>query len=329
MHKVGRRSFLAGAAALAGGTLGGSLDSAFAQGTWPTRPVRFIVPLAPGGGLDFIARIGSDIASRGLGQQVVVENRTGAGGTIGIEAVVKSPPDGYTVLIINDNVVSAPYVMQLPGEYLKDLMPVVMLGIQPQVFAVHPSLGVNSMEELIKFAKANPGQGCATSGIGTNQHVLLGWFMQETGVNFTHVPYRGAGQAIGDFIAGHVKVACLGPTAVLPQAAGGKVKVVAQSGAKRSPAMPDIPTLVELGVKDVVIESWYAAFVPTGTPAEAIKRLNEELGKAMADKDARERLLKTATEPVGGTPEQLAKQAREDADKYAKLVKALNITVKQ
>jgi tripartite-type tricarboxylate transporter receptor subunit TctC len=328
MPRIGRRTFLAGAAALAGGAYGQSSGSAFAQASWPTKPVRFIAPLAAGGGLDFITRLAADIVTKEIGQQVVVENRTGAGGTIGIEAVIQSAPDGYTILATNDNLASAPHVQKLPKDYTKDVDPICLWGLQPQVFAVHPSLGINTLDELLKYAKENPGQGCATSGVGSNQHVLLAWFMQVTGANFTHVPYRGAGQAIGDLVGGQVKIACLGPTSIMPHYKAGRLRVLAQSGAKRIQPLPDFPTLGELGVKDVVLESWYAAFAPAGTPRPIVDKLNAAMNKAMADKTVRERLFQGATEPVGGTPEDLQKLFLNDAAKYARLVKELNITAK-
>ena len=216
MDGIGRRQFVKGA-----GALGAALFAphvARAQ-DWPNRPVRFIVPLAAGGGLDFIARLAGEYVSRGLGQQVFIENRTGAGGTIGIDAAIKAPPDGYSFLLTNDNVASAPHVLKLNVDFLKDLMPVSLLGRQPQVFAVHPSFEVNSMAELVAAVKKAPGMGCATSGVGSNQHVLMEWFSKAADIKLDHVPYRGAGQAINDLIAGHVKIGCLGPTATLPQAA--------------------------------------------------------------------------------------------------------------
>src|SRR5262249_35142740 len=182
-----------------------------------TRPVRFIVPLAAGGGLDFVARVVGERISRELGQQVVVENRTGAGGTIGIDTAIKSLPDGYSVLITNHNNSSAPHVMRLNVDFLKALLPICMLGRQPQGLAVHPSIGaVNSVADLVAFAKEKSGLGCATSGVGSNQHVLLEWFAKRAGIKLDHVPYRGAGQAINDLVAGHVKIGFLGPTALIP-----------------------------------------------------------------------------------------------------------------
>ena len=336
MSKIGRRQFIRMAASttLAVGGLVGSTgrrrvaraQNTAAESGWPNRPVRFIVPLAAGGGLDFVARVVGEHMSRELGQQVVVENRTGAGGTIGIDTAIKSPPDGYSVLITNDNVASSPHVLGLNVDFLQDLVPVATLGRQPQALAVHPSLTtVNSVADLIALVKQRPGMGCATSGVGSNQHVLLAWFAREAQIKLDHVPYRGAGQAINDVLAGHVQVAFLGPTALLPQYQAGKVRLLAQSGAARSRSLPDVPTLEEAGFRGITLESWYAAFVPVGTPPTVIARLNAAMNKALTDAGTREHFTKSATEAVGGTPEDLARLARGDFEKYARLVRELNI----
>ena len=337
MDGIGRRAFIETAAiggiAAAAGMVGSLLDvrPVFAQApstadsAWPNRPVRFIVPLAPGGGLDFMARVAADYLSRSLGQQVVIENRTGAGGTIGIETAAKSPPDGYAVLVTNDNIVSAPHILKINMDYAKDLVPVIRLARQPMALAVHPTLGVSSVAELIHVVKEQPGQGCATSGAGSNQHVLLEWFAQMSGVKLDHVPYRGAGQAINDLVAGHVKIAFLGPTALIPHYRAGGLRLLAQSGEARSPSLPEVPTLQEAGFPGLVLESWYGVFLPAGTPPAIVARLNAELGKALADPGTRESLLKTATEPIGGSADEFARVVRADSEKYARLAKELNV----
>jgi tripartite-type tricarboxylate transporter receptor subunit TctC len=323
MKGIGRRRFAIGA--LASGAAVCAPHLARAQ-DWPARPVRFIVHLAAGGGLDFVARIVGDHVSRGVGQQVFIENRTGgAGGTIGIDAGIKSAPDGYNFLVCNDNVASSPHVLRLNVDFLKDLLPVSLLGRQPQVLAVHPSLEVKSVAELVAAAKKLQSLGCATSGVGSNQHVLMEWFAKAADIKLEHVPYRGAGQAINDLLAGHVKLAILGPTAPLPHAIAGTIRLLAQSGEARSPSMPDLPTLQEAGYPGVSLESWFAVFAPLGTPSAVITRLNAECEKALADKTTRDALFKAATEPVGGTPERLATLARADAEKYARIVRDVNI----
>jgi tripartite-type tricarboxylate transporter receptor subunit TctC len=283
MHVIARRSFLRGAALASVAILGRRAARAQAEDAWPNRPVRVIVPLAPGGGIDFIARTVGEYVSRQIGQQVVVENRTGAGGTLGMDAAMKSPPDGYTVLVTNDNAASAPHILGLPYDYTQELVPVINLAWQPQVLAVHPSLGVNSVAELIAHVKANPGLGYASSGVGSNQHILGEWFKRESGLKLDHVPYRGAGQAINDLIAGHVKIALLGPTALVPHYKADKLRLLAQSSVKRAKVLPEVPTLEEAGFKGLVLEAWYAAFAPKGTPPAIIARLNAEMGKALAD----------------------------------------------
>jgi tripartite-type tricarboxylate transporter receptor subunit TctC len=322
MSGIRRRTFVKGA--LASGAALFAPHVSRAQ-DWPNRPIRFIVPLAAGGGLDFIARLAGEYVSRSLGQQIFIENRTGGGSTIGIDAAIKSPPDGYTFLLTNDNVASAPHVLKLNVDFLKDLIPISLLGRQPQVLAVHPSFEVNSVAEMVAAVKKAPGMGCATSGVGSNQHVLMEWFAKTAEIRLDHVPYRGAGQAINDLVAGHVKVAFLGPTATLPQAAAQKIKLLAQTGAARSPSMPDLPTLIELGYKGIAIEGWYGAFAPLGTPGAIITRLNAEFDKAMRDQGARDALAKTATDAVIGPPEILAALAREDSAKYARIVREVNI----
>src|SRR5947208_189985 len=325
---IGRRGFVKGVGlALAAAPLGvfaPHVARAQSDG-WPNRPVRFVVPLAAGGGLDFVARLVAEHVSRSLGQQIFIENKTGAGGTIVIDTAIKSAPDGYTCLLTKDNVASAPHVLRLNIDYLKDLLPVSLLGRQPQALAVHPSFEVNSVAELVAAVKKVPSMSCATSGVGSNQHVLMEWFAKEADIRLEHVPYRGAGQAINDLLAGHVKVAFLGPTATLPHANAKSITLLAQSGDARSPSMPDLPTLQETGYRGVSLESWFAVFAPLGTPPAIVARLNAECDKALADQATREALFKAATEPVGGSTERLATLARTDAEKYARIVRDVNI----
>jgi len=320
--KLPRRRFLhlaAGAAAL-------PVVSRVARAqAYPTRSVRLIVNLAPGGGLDFMSRIIGEYLSRALGQQIVIENKPGAGGMVGVETVAKSPPDGYTLLSTTDVVTSAPYVMSFNVDYVKDIVPVIELIHFPQVLAVHPSLGVKSVAELIAAAKQKPGMGYATSGAGTQQHFIGEWFAQIAGIRLEHVPYRGAGQAINDLIAGHVQIASLGPTAVIPHHKTGTVRILAQSAEARSPSLPDVPTFEEAGVKGLVLDVWQGILAPPGTPATIVTRLNSEMNKALLDRAVRERLLEAAQEPVGGPPDHLAKVMQQDAAKYARLARELKI----
>jgi tripartite-type tricarboxylate transporter receptor subunit TctC len=321
---VVRRRFVQGAAAAAALPV---LSPAARAQTYPTRPIRFIVPLAPGGGLDFVARLFGEYLSRNIGQQIYIENKLGAGGMIGIETAAKSPPDGYSILVTNDNVASAPHVLRVNTDYVKDLLPVVQLSQQTLVLAVHSSFEVKTVAELVAAAKAKPGMGFATSGVGSNQHILGEWFAKEAGIQLDHVPYRGAGQAVNDFIAGHILVGVLGPTALIPHFKTGTLRCLAQSSSKRAESLPDVPTFEEAGFKGMVLDAWYGAFAPPGTPEAVIARLNAEMNKAAADRATRDSLLQTATEPVGGTPEQFAAVVREDGAKYARLAKELGIRV--
>jgi tripartite-type tricarboxylate transporter receptor subunit TctC len=293
--------------------------------TYPTRPVRFIVPLAAGGGNDFVARLTADYLSRSLGQQFIVENKVGAGGLLGIETVARSAPDGYTVLVTADAVVSTPHIVTFNVDYVRTLLPVSHLVRSPQTISVHPSLGVSTLAELIDLAKRQPGIGYATSGAGTNQNFLGEWFAQAAGIKLDHIPYRGAGQAINDLIAGHVAMAVLGPAAVIPHHRAGTIRIIAQSSAARSTTLPDVPTMEEAGVKGVVLETWLAAFAPEKTPAAIIARLSGEMHKAMLDASVAEKLAPTAYEPVGGSAEELAVLVRDDSAKYARLAKELSI----
>ena len=327
MQRIGRRTFIKNTAAFATALSGGVLGVPFARAQeagWPAKPIHFIVPLAPGGAIDFIARAVGEVMQRADGHQIVVENRTGAGGTIGMDAAMKSAPDGYTVLITNDNAASAPHIMNLSYDYTKQLLPVCYLGRQSQFLAVHSSLGINSVKDLVAYVKANPGLGYASSGVGTNQHVAGEWLAKEAGIKIEHVPYRGAGQAINDLIAAHVKTAFLGPTALFPHYKAGTIKLLAHTGSKRSPILPEIPTLEESGYK-VVLDAWYAAFVPPGTPAEIVSKLNEKMNRSLKDPKLLETFKAGAVEPIGGSPEEIGRIAQEDSVKYARLVKELSI----
>lgn len=317
-----RREFLS----LAGAALAAPaiVRPSWAQ-SYPTRPVRVVVMLAAGGGTDFLARLTGEFVSRAVGQQVVVENRTGAGGTIGIETVAKSPADGYTVLFSNDNIASAPQILKVNGDYQKDLAPVIFIARQPLVWAVHASLNINTLQEFIAAMKKSPGKGYATSGVGSNQHFLGEWFLKEAGLKLDHVPYRGAGQAVNDLIAAHVPIACLGPTAMMPHFENKTVRFLAQSSETRSPSLPNIPTFQEAGFKGLVLDQWFGVFVPAGTPPDIIARLNAEFAKSLTDPKIRESMLKAANEPIGGSPQRFADLVRGDSAKYARLAKELGI----
>jgi tripartite-type tricarboxylate transporter receptor subunit TctC len=291
---------------------------------WPNRSIRFIVPYPAGGSTDVGARVIGDYLSRALGQQIVVENRTGGSGNIGFEAGARSAPDGYTVLIAPDQVASAPHVFKVSFDPLKDLLPVIQLSRQPVVLAVHPKLGVNSVAELVALAKQRPGLSYATSGIGSQQHMTAEWFAQIAGIKLDHVPYRGGAQAINDLVAGHVMIGSLGSTPLIPHYKAGTLRLIAQTTAARSPSLPDVPTYEQAGIK-LTLDQWLGAFVPAGTPLAIVARLNSEMNKALAEAAVRDSFLQSAQEPVGGSAEQFLRLVREDFAKYERLARDLNI----
>jgi tripartite-type tricarboxylate transporter receptor subunit TctC len=302
----------------------GSMPAAQAQ-DWPGRgPIRFVVPYPPGGSTDVGARVIAEHVSKAIGQQIVVENKSGGSGNIGFEYGAKSAPDGYTVLIAPDQVTSAPHVFKVSFDPLKDLIPVIQLSRQPVVLAVHPNLGVSTLAELIAHVKQKPGLSYATSGVGSQQHMVAEWFAREAGVKIEHVPYRGGGQAINDLIAGHLQLASLGSTPLIPHYKAGKLRLLAQSTADRSPSLPDVPTYRQAGI-NLALDQWLGAYVPAGTPPAIVARLNAEMNKALAIPAVREMFMQSAQEPIGGTADAFAKLTREDFSKYERLSKELNI----
>jgi tripartite-type tricarboxylate transporter receptor subunit TctC len=295
--------------------------------SWPSKPIRLVVPYPPGGSTDVTARTLAERVSSALGQPVLVENRAGAGGNIGIESVAKSDADGYTVLVAPDFIASAPHVYKLNYDPMKQLVPVIQLTSQPVVLAVHPSLGVQSVAELVALAKQKPGLAYATSGAGSQQHMAAEWFAKLAGIQLTHIPYKGGGQAIADFVGGQVPIASLGSTPVIPHHKAGKVKILAQTTKSRAPSLPEVPTYEEAGFKGLVIDQWLGIFVPAGTDAQIVRRLATEFDKALAEPMVRERLAKAALETVGGSTEDFARLVRSNFDMYRKLVADLKIRV--
>jgi tripartite-type tricarboxylate transporter receptor subunit TctC len=242
-----------------------------------------------------------------------------------MDLAMKSEPDGYTILITNDNAASTPHILKLTYDYTKVLVPIIDLAHQPLVLAVHPALGVNSVAEFVDYVKKNPGLGFASSGVGSNQHVLGLWFAKEAGIELEHVPYRGASPAPGDFLGGHVLAAFLGPTALINQHRAGAIKILAQSSAHRVQTLPDVPTLVESGYKDLVLDIWNGAFAPPGTLTELIRTINAAFAKALDDNALRDGLIRGSMEPAGGAPELLGELARADSAKYERLIRELGI----
>jgi len=294
--------------------------------SWPAKPIRWIVPYPPGGSTDIATRPIADRVGQGLGgHSAIVENRAGAGGNIGIEAASKAAPDGYTLLVAPDAIASNPHLYKIAWDPFRDFVPVIQLSRQPVILAVHPSLGVASVAEFVALAKAKPGIPYATSGAGSQQHMAAEWFAKVAGIQLTHVPYRGGGQAIADLVGGQIQAGSLGSSPLIPHYRAGKLKLLAQTTKTRAPTLAEIPTYQEAGVKDLVIEQWLGVFAPAGTPAEIVERLAAEIGKALADATIAERYAKVALEPVGGSSKDFAALLRTDYDKYARLIKELNI----
>jgi tripartite-type tricarboxylate transporter receptor subunit TctC len=309
------------------GLLAASALPAAAQ-EWPARPIHFVVPFPAGGSTDLAARVIGEVLSRSLGSQIVVENRSGANGNLGVEAVAKSAPDGYTVLVGTDSVASNPHVYKMSIDPLKDLVPVIQLSRQPIVLAAHPSLGASSLADVTAIARQQPGLRFATgSGLGSLQGMVALWYAQIAGVSLEQVPYRGGGQAINDLIAGHIKLGSLGSTPLVPHYKAGTLKLLAQSMQARSPTLPDVPTYQEAGIAGLVVDQWLGVWLPAGTPAAIAARLNAEIGKALADEKVRRSFIEQAQDPVGGSAADFSKLMHEDYAKYARLVKQLNVKV--
>ncbi|MFL6797646.1 MAG: Bug family tripartite tricarboxylate transporter substrate binding protein [Xanthobacteraceae bacterium] len=294
---------------------------------WPSRPIRFIVPFPAGGSTDLAARVVGEYLSRSLRQQVVVENRTGANGNIGIESAAKSAPDGYTILVATDSLSSNPHVYKMSIDPLKELVPVIQLSRQPIVLAAHPALGLASLADLVALAKQQPGLRYATgSGIGSPQHMVVQWFASMREIKLEQVPYRGGGSAINDLLAGHIKLGSLGSTPLIPHHRAGTLRLLAQSTARRARSLPDVPTYEEAGNPGLVLDQWVGVFVPTGTSADIVGRLGRELTNALSDAAVRESLLQSGQEPVGGDSVEFVTLVREESAKYGRLVRDLNIT---
>jgi len=291
---------------------------------WPERPVHFIVPYPAGGASDVATRIVTNYVSGTLGRRIVVENRSGANGNIGIEYAAKSAPDGYTVLVVPQDLSSNPHVYKMTVDPLKALMPVVQILRQPMILAAHPSLGVGTLSELTALAKQQPGLPFGTgSGVGSSQAMVALWYAKLAGVTLKQVPYRGGAPAINDLIGGHVKLGVLGSTPLIPHYKAGTLKLLAQSTATRAPSLPNVPTFREEGFSELVLDQWIGVFVPTGTPEAIAERLNA----ALRDEGVRKGLADQAQEPVGGTAEAYARFVREESEKFGRLVKELNITI--
>src|SRR5258706_16230961 len=302
--------------------------SALAQ-DYPTRPVRIVIPLSPGGTTDVPGRMVAQKLSGTLGQQFFVENKAGAGGIIGSDFVAKAKPDGYTLLLTASPFVIAPHVYKsMPYNALTDFAPVVRIATGPYVLVVHPSLGVKSVKELIALAKQQPGKiDFASSGNGGAQHLVTELFMYMAGIKLNHVPYKGSGPAQQDLMSGIIKVSFVGTPIAIPHMKSGRLNALGVSTAKRSPEMPDGPNIAEAGVPGYEAIVWIGMLAPAGTPREIGARLNGEIGKLIRTDDVKRLLAPTGMEPDPDTPAQFGAYLKVDYDKWGKVVRDSGATV--
>ena len=297
--------------------------SAQPQQAYPNRPIRFIVPVAPGGGSDMAARLFGQKLTDAFGQQVVIDNRAGAGGIIGTELAAKAAPDGYTLLLASSaNTVHPSLHKKLPYDIIKDFAPVSLLAAYPHLLVVHPSVAAKSVKELIALAKAKPGQiNYATGGNGTMAHIVAEFFRSMTGIDVVHVPYKGAGPALIGLVAGEAGLAFYSVSATLQHVKAGRLRALGATGAKRSPSLPDLPTIAEAGVPGFEAGTWAGVLAPAGTPKSIIAKLHGEITRILQLPDVKERLAAIDFEPVGNTPEEFGVIIRKDVVKWAKVVK--------
>lgn len=307
----------------------GSFDFAGAD-DYPTRPITLIVPFPPGGSTTVMARNVADKMSATLGQPVVVENRGGAGGTIGTRSVAKAAPDGYTILLSYTATMAIAPSMNVNAGYdpRKDFVPIGMIGFAPNVLVVHPSLPARSVAELIAYAKAAPAPvQYGSPGVGTVNHLAGEYLASETGVKLQHVPYKGNGPAMGDLLGGHIPMMFVPIPVALGNVKAGTLRGLAITTAKRSGLLPDLPTLAESGVPGFDVALRYGLMAPTGTPPAVIARLNRELNAALATEDVKQRLATEGAEALPGTPEAYAADVDADEKRWSGLVKKLGIKV--
>src|SRR5258706_6120840 len=308
--------------------LGIAAAGACAQQNYPNKPVRLIVPLAPGGPSDILARTMAQKMTGGLGQPVVVDNRTGAGGTIGTEIAAKSPADGYTMLLIAvaTYTINANLYPKLAFDPRKDLTPVSILAAAPYLLVVHPSLPVKSLKQLIALAKARPQDlNYASVGTGTGPQMATELLKLKTGMSITHIPYKGTGPALTDMIAGHEQVAMFNMIATLPVVQSGRLRALAVSGAQRSSRLPNIPTIAESGVPGFEEVNGHMIMAPAATPKEIIARLHQEMIKALQSPEVKSRLESEGADIIGNAPEQAAAIIRADLEKWADVIRRTGI----
>ena len=300
---------------------------ASAQG-YPDKPIRPIVPFPPSGGTDIVARTLAPHLSAALGRPITIDNRPGAGGTIGSEIAARAPNDGYTLLMATSSThaVAPKLNPKLSYDPLKDFVPVVNVNIGPNVLVVTASLPVTTVKELIAYGKANPGKlTFASSGAGSVYHLTGEMFKTMAGVDMVHIPYKGSAQAFPDLISGQVSLMFDGTTSVMPHVKSGKLRALAITSARRNPALPELPTVAEAGVKGFESTLWIGLFAPAGTPKEIVARLNAEMNKVLARSDVRESFKQQGTDPLGGSSEQFAAQIKADLARWGKVIKDASV----
>jgi tripartite-type tricarboxylate transporter receptor subunit TctC len=299
-----------------------------AQG-YPAKTIRWIVPWPPGGGADVLSRMLSPQLSEALKQQIVIDNRGGAAGNIGAELAAKSPADGYTVVFAysGTHAINPSIYRKMPFKE-SDFAPIIQLASVPQVLVVHPSLPVKTVKELVALAKKRPGElTYGSSGSGAFNHLTGALFSMKTGTQLTHVPYKGGGPAAVALLSGEITMILGEPATIVGFVKSGRVRALAVTGAKRAPALPELPTIAEAGVAGYEATSWNGMLAPAGTPADVIKRLNAEFNRIISAPDMKKRMLDSGYEPVGGPPERLGELIRTEIAKWAPVVKAAGVQV--
>ena len=302
--------------------------AAQAQQQWPAKPIRFIMPFVPGGGTDFVGRLISPRLSETLGQQVLVENRGGAGGNIGVEIAAKSEPDGYTMVLgtIGNIAVNPALYAKLAVDPLRDLTPVSQTSVVLNVLVVHPSLPVKSVKDIIALAKKNPGKlTYGSSGMGAADHLAGELFNRMVGTELVHVPYKGGGPAMADLVGGNITLSFATMVSVLPHWKSGRLRPIAFTLPERTPLFPDIPTIAEGGVPGFAVTNWYGVFFPAKTPRPIIDRMNAAVNAALKVPEIVERHHGAGIVPTGSTPEAFDKFIRAESARFAKLVREANL----
>ena len=310
-------------AALAAVGLGAGLQGLALAQDYPNKPIKIIVPVSPGGAVDGpIRAIAGDLSKR-LKQQVIIENRPGAGATIGSEAVAKAPADGYTLLLASQtNAISASLYPKLNFNPIDDFVGISLLGREPGALVAHPSVPAKNVAELIALAREKPGQiNYGSSGNGSGQHLFMAMFASMAGIKLTHVPYKGSAQATTDLLAGTVPLSFPGTNGMMKHIKGGKLKVLATSGVKRSPQLPDVPTLDEAGLKGYSAYVWMGLLAPKGTPVAVVDRLNREFKASLASPEVVAFMNEAGIETVGSSPAEMDAYLREERDRWARIVK--------